>query len=73
MVNPGSSFEQTWYGGQAYLYYKLILEPKGSGELTIWFYHGVLHPKDADGMANSEDQSDLLFAQICPSEDGGWL
>ena len=37
------------------------------------FYHRVMHPKDADGMANSEDPEEAvysgskLFAQICLS------
>ena len=47
---------------EAYLYYKLIHEPKGSGELIKRFYHRVACPKDADGMANTDqtqEQSDL--------------
>ena len=43
------------------VYYKLTLWDFSSGELKMWFYHRVKHPKDADGMANSVDakQSDL--------------
>ena len=38
------------------VYYKLTLYGFGSGELKCWtmFYHTVMHPKDAEGMANSE-------------------
>ena len=50
--------------------------------LLTWIFHRVMHPKDADGMANSVDtdeteQSDLrlsaLFAQTCLSENLGPL
>ena len=26
---------------------------------TVWYYPVVIHPKDADGMANSEDPSQI--------------
>ena len=38
--------------------------------LTMWFYHRVLSPNDADGMANSVDPDQtapLGSAQICLS------
>ena len=52
--------------------------------LTKWLYHRVLHPKDADGMANSVDpdqtaplgavwSGSTLFAQACLSENLGSL
>ena len=54
--------------------YKLTLWAFGSGELTRWLYRRAMHPKDADGMANSADpdqeQSDLglhcLPRPLCP-------
>ena len=45
---------------------------------TLWLYHRVMSPKDADGMENSVDpdqtlgavwSGSVLFAQICLSEN----
>ena len=30
---------------------------------TVWFYNAVVHPKDADGMANSVDPDLIMFSQ----------
>ena len=42
----------------------------------MWFYHGVMGPKDADRMANSVDPDQTapsLFGQTCLSENLGSL
>ena len=41
----------------AYLYYNHTDKTwaLGSGELKIWFYHRIMYPKDAGGMAKSVD------------------
>ena len=42
----------------------------------MWFYPRVMHPKDADGMANIVDldqTAPLLFVQTCLSENLGLL
>ena len=42
--------------------------------LTMWLYHRVMSPNDADGMANSVDQSgSALFAQAYLSKNLGSL
>ena len=52
--------------------------------LTIWLYHRVMSPNDADGMAKSVDpdqtaplgavwSGSALFAQTCLSENLGTL
>ena len=40
---------------------------------TRWLFLRVMHPKDAEGIANSvdPDQTAPLFAQACPSENLG--
>ena len=51
---------------------------------TVWLYHRVMSPNDADGMANSVDpdqtaplgavwSGSALFAQTCLSENLGSL
>ena len=49
---------------------------------TMWLYHRVMSPNDADGMANSADpdqtvgavwSGSALFAQTCLSENVGKL
>ena len=42
----------------------------------MWFYHSVMSPNNADGIANSVDPdqtASALFAQACLSENLGSL
>ena len=40
---------------------------------TMWLYHRVMSPNDADGMANSVDPGSALFVQAYLSENLGSL
>ena len=57
-------------------------QPNHSKIWTMWLYNRVMHPKDADGMANSVDpdqtapavwSGSALFAQAYLSENLGSL